>query len=174
MVLVLFFLGFIILISILIEVLIFSALKIKIENDKFQIILYALGKIPIIKFHFDRKIIKEKIKKYNSKTKLKIDNTSIKIVKEISPKLERLDLRMKVGLEDAAYTSFITSIISIAISVLLPYLVETKNIQNIKYEIMPIFNRQEKSKFKHRLYNLYKNGTYYKSNMYCFEKKERW
>ena len=83
-----------------------------------------------------------------------------------------LDLHLSIGTEDAVYTSFIVSFISIVISNFLPYVVEKKNYKKIKYKIEPIYGRKKTIYFKTKQYNLCKNGTYYRHNIYRFAKKE--
>ena len=141
MVLVLFLIELLFLLLCVVEILMLSSIKLKVRNSKLQIILYAFGKIPIIIINTNKNIIKEKVKNLNNKGNIKIDKTLIKIAKNLSPKIEKLNLKMEIGIQEAAYTSFAVFAINAIISTILPYLVEAKNIPNIKYEVIPIYRR---------------------------------
>ena len=172
MVLVLFLLFLLLLISTIFILLILSDLKIMIENTKFssrrkeknmcngnfefdyrynfKIRLYLFGKMP----YFQININKGKIEKFNAKKiskiisklknmkKIEIDKNDKEKLRRLLPKVEKLNLKIKIGTEDTIITSFLSSIISIIISLILPYFVKYKDIKNIKYKLIPLYNER--------------------------------
>ena len=140
MVLVLFLLGIEILVIVSIMIIMLSVLKINIQNNETKIGVYLFGKIPIIKVKPNRVKIGERLKKFRNRNKIKLDRKTIEIIEKLPSKIEKLELDLKIGTEDAIYTAFAVYTISIAISVILPYLVEKKNYDKIKYKIQPIYN----------------------------------
>ena len=128
------------------------------------------------------------------KTKIKelereISISDIKEVMNIKPKISYLDLKLKLGIDDVLLTTYSVPIISTLISILLPYTVEKEDVNNIKYEVKPIYNngnvydmklnigvkikvikilnavykiyKSKKDKNKKKMYKLSKIGTYY-------------
>lgn len=97
------------------------------ENYKVTITLYILKKIPILKLD----ITKTKLEKLEIKNKLKdleikiindrnnFDLETIKISKKLQPRIEGLNLKIIIGTEDAAITSYIVAIMSSSIGILL-------------------------------------------------------
>ncbi len=148
MVLVLFLLGIVIFVEIVLLIILLSTLKANIQNKKVQIGIYLFGKIPIIKINLNKKKINERFKKIRKNNKFKLDKDTFKIIKKLSTKIERLDLDLKIGTEDAAHTAFAVWTINTAISVLLPYVVERKNYSKIKYQVKPIYNGKKQMNIK--------------------------
>ena len=158
------FLYFLIAIFIIAILLIFSKIKIKIENlrfsskkdryfnEDFKIIikLYVLSKIPIIKITLTKeKIKKQKLKLQKSvkdleeriiKDKKLIDKKMIYLMKELNIKIEKINLNIIIGTENAMFTAMIVSIISSIISIFIAKRIKEKN---DKYFIVkPIFKDQ--------------------------------
>ncbi len=63
----------------------------------------------------------------------------LKNLKGLRPKIEKLDLIIKLGLEDVVITSYLIVAISILVSNILPFLVEPQNYNNCKYKTEPIY-----------------------------------
>ena len=158
MVLVLFLLGIFIFIAIVVVLLIFSKLKINIKNLEIENILlpkltydfdiqigiYILEKIPLLKFNINPERLNElnvieKLEKNYISEKVVWDFDVLKKLKMLSPKIEKLNFYLKIGTEDALYTSAIVFIISTLFSLGLPHLVQKKDYEKIKYEITPLY-----------------------------------
>ena len=65
---------------------------------------------------------------------------TLKIIKSLKLEIERLKLKINMGIEDAIATSYLVAIIASILSIILPHLVKKEDIKNIKYEINPIYN----------------------------------
>ena len=158
MVLVLILLG-VFIVSLLIAFLILiSEVRINIKHFEFenillprliydydiQICLYVLGKIPLIKFNINPEILRklnviEKLEKNHINEKVVLDFDILKKAKMAYPKIENLNFNLKIGTEDALYTSIIVFVISMIFSLGLPHITEEKNYNKIKYEINPLY-----------------------------------
>lgn len=160
MVLVLFICAILIAIMILIVSILLSTIKINIKDYnisnlniekleyKFTISLYLLNKIK----WFSIKLNKEKILNISKKVHLDRINikklerdfkiSNIKEFKKIKPKVSFLHLNLKLGLEDILLTTYLVPIVCTAISMILPFITEEKNIKHIKYEVSPIYNQK--------------------------------
>lgn len=218
MVLVLLFCTILIIAISLFFLIIFSTLKIEIKNFKtsnlttnkekstftnskkyskyeVNIALEILNKLKYFSLNLNsRKIKKITLKMHLDKTKIKelereISISDIKEVMNIRPKISYMDLKLKLGIDDVLLTTYSVPIISTLISILLPYTVENKDVNNIKYEVKPIYNngnvydmklnigvkikvikilnavykiyKSKKDKNKKKMYKLSKIGTYY-------------
>lgn len=218
MVLVLLFCTILIIVISLFFLIIFSTLKIEIKNfkisnltknkervtctslDKYSkyevnIALEILNKLKYFSLNLNsRKIKKITLKMHLDKTKIKelerkISISDIKEVMNIKPKISYMDLKLKLGIDDVLLTTYSVPIISTLISILLPYTVEKRDLNNIKYEVKPIYNngnvyemqlstgikikvikilnavykiyKSKKDKNKKKMYKLSKIGTYY-------------
>ena len=218
MVLVLLFCTILIIAISLFFLIIFSTLKIEIKNFKtsnlttnkekstftnskkyskyeVNIALEILNKLKYFSLNLNsRKIKKITLKMHLDKTKIKelereISISDIKEVMNIKPKISYLDLKLKLGIDDVLLTTYSVPIISTVISILLPYTVEKEDVNNIKYEVKPIYNngniydlqlnigvkikvirilnavyriyKSKKDKNKKKMYKLSKIGTYY-------------
>lgn len=167
----------------------------KYSKYKVSIGLETLNKIKYFSLNLNsRKIKKITLKMHLDKTKIKelereISISDIKEVINIRPKISYMDLKLKLGIDDVLLTTYSVPIISTLISILLPYTVEKKDVNNIKYEIKPIYNngnvydmqlnigvkikiikilnavykiyKSKKDKNKKKMYKLSKIGTYY-------------
>ena len=173
MILVFSFLGLLSLYSIIFIVFLMSTLKIKIdkmrienfENDKKYKILFQvffLNKIKILSIKIDN----DKINKIQQSKRLRKINLKhieeavptkkevLNILKKINPKIEYLNLKIQIGLDDAVITAYIVGIIGAIISILLPKTVnniynknkarKVNKISNkkIKYQIIPAYNQK--------------------------------
>lgn len=65
---------------------------------------------------------------------------TLKIIKCLNVKIERLNLKINVGIEDASLTSYTVAIISSLLSIILPHLVKKEDTKKIKYEVNPVYN----------------------------------
>lgn len=74
------------------------------------------------------------------KQNIPINIETLKIIKGLQIKIESLKLEINIGIEDVIYTSYFVAIIASILSIILPHLVKKEDIQNIKYEINPIYN----------------------------------
>lgn len=170
MVLVLLFCTILIIVISFFFLIIFSTLKIEIKNFKvsnlytnkentistnlnepfkyeIDIALEILNKLKYFSLNLnDKKIKRITLKMHLDKTKIqelerKISISDIKELIKIKPKISYMNLKLKLGIDDVLLTTYSVPIISTVISILLPYIVEQKNVNNIRYEISPIYNR---------------------------------
>lgn len=154
---------FLFIFSIIILLLIFSRIKIEIENLKFTsqkqprhlnkdykiiIKLCVLRNIPIIKINITKtKLEKIKLKRQIEKinfTEL-IDNKQfdmklIKVLRKINIDIKNVNLKIEMGTENAALTAIIVPIVSTILSIIFSR--KIKKEQNQKFEIKPIFINQ--------------------------------
>lgn len=103
----------------------FKILQIKLNNTKIKNIS--------LKMHLDRINIKEIEKKM---TLQDIDS-----IKKIKPQISYLNLCVKIGVEDILLTTYAIPLVSTAISIFLPFVVEKNDKDRIKYVVNPIYNR---------------------------------
>lgn len=151
-----------IIVAILVVILLFSSLKIKVNNIhlstenieegmlnddyKICIILYILKIIPILKVcitkeKLDKLQIQEKLKKVDiKKIKLrKINKEQIRIINKYKPCIKKIKLFMDIGVEDAVLTSYLVAFISSLLGVTLRKALQQTQ-ENI-FLINPIYNR---------------------------------
>lgn len=149
MVLVLFFMFLVILIIMLLV----SDLKINIKDFKFEgelnhkkyelsydisFGLYLFGKLPYTIIRLDDK----KLKKLGRMQKNKPNRNVKNLIKKLVPEINKLNLDINIGIEDAMVNSFVVFLISTVISILLPKFVKYKNRKNIKYRVTPLYNEK--------------------------------
>ncbi len=124
------------------------------ENYKIIISVYVLGKIKIGKI----RITKEKLEKWKLKQKLnksikrienkivkdknRFDGKLIETIKKANINLERINLKIKLGTEDAFLTSIIVPVISAIIAIIISR--KIKNHENQTFEIQPLYNQQNR------------------------------
>lgn len=189
MILVFILLGIIIFILSITIILLLSIVQIEIKNLKIgnkehfnnsrikdeyeiKITLYFLEKIPIIWSKLNnRKLRKiytnsnlQKVDFSKLKGKAKFDKDAVEMIKNIKIKVSKLKLRIDLGLEDAIITSYLIAIISSIIGIILPHIVEKNKLDNISYNINPIYkNKNEyqislnciiRIKIVHIIYNI--------------------
>lgn len=133
--------------------LIFSKIQIEFINlefiskekvRKYDVIikLYIWSIVPIFKMKLNPKILKkEKLKLKNLEEKVKVKDKKIfieffKKLKDII-KIKNLEVKIQLGVEDAAVTAILVGIISTILSYLLS--VKIKKPQNQKYEVVPLY-----------------------------------
>ena len=109
--------------------------------------ILAFEKLPILSIKLDNNKIKnimlkqidKEIKKHKNieEDKQKAKELSKKIVPLIN--LQKGNLNIEIGTEDAAFTAIASSIVSIFIAVALPYLADVEKYKNYNYKITPIY-----------------------------------
>lgn len=131
-------------------------------NDRYEIIikLKIFGTIPIIKFTLNKNKIRKMQQSLNMKEKVKqlekdimqnkneLDVQIIKGLKEFSKVIyiEKLDLEIELGTEDAFLTSMLVAIFSSILSIGFSR-IRVKE-KNIAYEIEPVYRNQNSIKFE--------------------------
>ncbi len=159
-----FILSILLIIVMLIIILLFSQIKIilnniKISNNKingrhiqkdYQIIIkitlfkiIRILEINITKDKLERLKLKEKVKNIESKFKdsnLNVDINTIKEIKNIKFTISNLNLLIKVGTENAAFTAISTGVLSSIIGILLRN--KINNNKNNIFEIVPVYINQ--------------------------------
>lgn len=146
----------------IILILIFSKIRIQIENFRFSSVnkrhinkdykaiikVYILKKIPILKINItktklERLKIKEKIRKINFKLieeNPKLDKKVWEAMKEVHTNIKKLDLKIELGTENASLTSIIVGILSTIIAITIRN--KMKNQEKQKFIVKPIYNNQ--------------------------------
>lgn len=146
----------------IILILIFSKIRIQIENFRFSSVnkkhinkdykaiikVYILEKIPILKINItktklERLKIKEKIRKINFKLieeNPKLDKKVWEAMKEVHTNIKKLDLKIELGTENASLTSIIVGILSTIIAITIRD--KMKNQEKQKFIVKPIYNNQ--------------------------------
>jgi len=149
-------LGIISIMIIILILLLLSTIKIEIKNLRIEnakiktkynvkISINILNKIKILSINLNNQKIK---KVYSSKRfqkininkfikKLSINKANLQVIKHIKPKIEKLQLYIDLGIEDAVLTSYSIAILASTIGIILPYL--AKNIENCKYIVNPLY-----------------------------------
>lgn len=116
-------------------------------NFTLKIKLLIFSKIPILSIKLDnikiKKLLLKQIEKEIRKHKdIKEDKKKAKeISKKIVPvfNLQKTNLRIELGTEDAAFTAIASSIVSIFITIALSYVADVKKYKNYNYKITPIY-----------------------------------
>ena len=150
----------ILIIIIVLIILIFLTFNIKIETKNFQIefsknslysisedskillkiyllFFFKIAQIDLIKM-FKNKKIKDKIRNKISLKKIKNVGSSLQHIDKLRYALEKLDLKIGIGIEDPAFTAIIIGYVSIILSFFMAKIV--KDFNNKKYEINPLYN----------------------------------
>lgn len=133
-------------------------LKTSLKIGKFQWLWINLDKSKLAKIQEKLKEQEEKNKQIKEKVNIEIKNDLKLIIKnkklrkelkDIKPQLKRFKANIQISTKDYIITSYLVAIISIAISNIVPHLVnekqkrETKEIiKNINYKINPIYINQ--------------------------------
>lgn len=118
------------------------------KKDSLRIKLCILGKIPIVNIKVSKKLIKklkleEKFKKIDIndiEEDKNIFNKIIDITKRNYLKIERLDLKVELGTENAALTAILVPIISTIVLMIIRR--KVKDIRKQNFKIKPIYNNQ--------------------------------
>jgi len=158
MILVFIFLGLLIITSILFLIFILSTIKIKIENlqigkytnNKYKAFLqlYFLNKIKIFSIRINNERIRkvylgkqlEKVDFNKIKENVPINKESFSIIKKLKLELEKLNLKIDIGTEDAVLTSYAVATIASLLGIILPHLVKNRDYKEIKYIVEPMYN----------------------------------
>lgn len=154
---------FLFIFSIILLLLLFSKIRIEIENIRFTsqkqprhinkdykitIKLLVLKKIPIIKINITKtKLEKLELKKQIEKINFgelvdnkKFDIKLIKAIKRLNVDIKRINLKAEIGTENAALTAILIPILSTILSIIISR--KIKKEQNQKFEIKPIYINQ--------------------------------
>lgn len=128
----------------------FSSQNIRHINKDYKIIikLYILGKIPVLKLNItktklEKLKIKEKIKDFDLKLiedKNKFDKNFFKAFKKINIGIEKVNLNIELGTENAVLTSIIVPAISTIIAIILRK--KVKKFENQTFIINPVYVNQ--------------------------------
>lgn len=123
------------------------------KNYEIKFIIYTLKKIPIFKLTINNKKIKKimenkkimsKIKEQETKiieNRKNIDKETIKALKNIKIQVEKINLKILIGTENASLTAFIVPVISTIIAITLREQIKKYN-ENQKFLIQPIYINQ--------------------------------
>lgn len=153
---------FIFVLILIIVLLVFSRIRIEVINLKFSsqtkrhinkdykviIKLCILKKIPILKVNItktklEKMKIKEKIKNIDFKiiqNKNKFDKNAIKAIKKSNININKINLNLEIGTENATLTSVIVPAISTILAILLSKKIE--NPKNQLFIIQPVYINQ--------------------------------
>lgn len=153
---------FIFVLILIIVLLVFSRMRIEVINFKFSsqtkrhinkdykviIKLCILKKIPILKVNItktklEKMKIKEKIKNIDFKiiqNKNKFDKNAIKAIKKSNININKINLNLEIGTENATLTSVIVPAISTILAILLSRKIE--NPKNQLFIIQPVYINQ--------------------------------
>lgn len=153
---------FIFVLILIIVLLVFSRIRIEVINFKFSsqtkrhinkdykviIKLCILKKIPILKVNItktklEKMKIKEKIKNIDFKiiqNKNKFDKNAIKAIKKSNININKINLNLEIGTENATLTSVIVPAISTILAILLSKKIE--NPKNQLFIIQPVYINQ--------------------------------
>ncbi len=173
MILVLFLLGIVIVIATLIILVINSTIQLNVKNlevgninkennnyqveillkvfDKFTVYKTVVSKEKIQKI-YDSKILKKLHIKQDLKNEIKFRKQEfLEILKRVQIEIVKFNLKINIGLEDAAITALVVGGLSSIISIILPFLLKPANLKKCKYCIMPIYMQRN-------LYNIKLKG----------------
>ena len=173
MVLVLFLLGIVIVIATLIILVINSTIQLNIKNlevgninkennnyqveillkvfDKFTVYKTVVSKEKMQKI-YDSKILKKLHIKQDLKNEIKFRKQEfLEILKRVQIEIVKFNLKINIGLEDAAITALVVGGLSSIISIILPFLLKPTNLKNCRYLIMPLYMQKN-------LYNIKLKG----------------
>ena len=117
---------------------------------KISLKLTIFNEIQIFLLNFDEKrlkkiMLKQLEKEIKNNKDIKEDKKKAKeISKKIIPELyfRKSKLQIEIGTDDAAVTAIMTSVISIIIAIVLPYITDLKNYKNYYYKVTPIYLKQ--------------------------------
>ena len=153
-VIVLFFLILILIVSICVFLLISSTMKIDIQNLEFQypknnagkkenhkifLKLYLLDKIKILKIDLTKIKIEKKLETDIKKNRNKFDMNFLEFIRKINITVEKLDLKIDIGAEDAALTAILSGTLYTFISVIINSIIKKET--KYKFDISPIYNK---------------------------------
>ncbi len=114
-----------------------------------SMVFYALKRLPVIKYKISDDKIAKFLKKQVKEHKLQKEEKDIEIfvqkdkkqidkdIKKLS--MEKLQLEANIGTNSPSITAFITTIISVAISIILPFIAKEVKSEKYDYEINPVY-----------------------------------
>ena len=159
MILVLFLCCIIIIIMLFIIITIISTIHIqinnlefsnirKLKNNKYKIVfsMIILKKVKWLLIKIDKRKLERIINKIHlekiniKKLEREFNIKDIKELSKIEPKIRYLNMDAKLGLDDVILTSYLIPIISIIFAIIMPYVVQRKDVKNIKYNLKPLYN----------------------------------
>lgn len=120
--------------------------------------IYVFNKFKILKKHItqnnmqdlksSKKLekLKNKLLNKNTLNKRKNIKADLSFGKYLNPKLQNINLELKLGTEDVVLTSFLIVIISIAISMLLSKSIDKFDENKYRYKIIPNYNNKNSIK----------------------------
>lgn len=124
-------------------------------NFNIYIGLFLFGKIKIFNIKItDKKLekmtkkinIRDKIKNIdfkNLKGNLKLDKETKEIIKDAKIiEISKFNLNLKIGTEDVIFTSFLITILSVIISIILSRFLKKEAIKISSYKVLPIYNNK--------------------------------
>ena len=114
----------------------------KLFNFTITIKVYWFHILKIAKFTTNNEKIKTK-----KKSRFKIDREVIKIIQKYKPKVQKLNVQIKLDTENVILTSFLTVILSTIISTTLVKFSNLLNKQNCKYSVQPLYNSENSIDF---------------------------
>ena len=117
----------------------------KLTNDdsKISFKVYILKKIKIVEINLKKIDLKNEKMKNRLRTQfkgVKFNLDTIVFLKKVNYIVEKLDLKCNIGFEDAATTAVTVGIIYMIISIFLRDRIQ--NIENIEYEVKPIYHNR--------------------------------
>lgn len=149
-------LGILIIIMIIVILLLLSTLRIEIRDLRIgnikikrkyniNISINIFNKIKIFSINLNNDKLKnlynskqlEKINIDRISQDISIDKEDLRVLRYIMPQIEKLELYIELGLEDAVLTSYFIAAIASVIGIVLPYI--TKDIDNCKYIVNPLY-----------------------------------
>lgn len=124
-------------------------------NFNINIGLFLFGKIKI----FNSKITDDKLEKItkkiniknkiknidfkNLKGKIKLDKETKDFIKDVKIiEISRFNLNLEIGTEDVIFTSFLITILSVIISIILSRTLKKEAIKISSYKVLPIYNNK--------------------------------
>ena len=113
------------------------------KESKLTLNIYILKKIKISeinlkKVKMDNEKIKEKMDNFRDNIKDGLNKNIIKYIKNINYKIEKLDLNVFIGLEDASTTAISVGIISSLIVLAIKN--KIKNPEIARFQVLPVYN----------------------------------
>ena len=124
--------------------------KIKFEYSAF-LELFFINKIKILSIKIDEKKlkrlnIKQKIKNMNLKRDMFSKKEIKKILDILNINLSEVNINLKIGTQNAIFTSAIVTIISTILGIVLAKLIKKYDRSKHKYEIIPIYQNENQIK----------------------------
>ena len=110
------------------------------KSSKITMKFYILKKIKMNDTKIKNRIDKLKQKMIKQNSNLKANINAIEVLRRSNFKMEKLNLKVYLGIEDAAFTAIFSGIISSIISIVLKDKIENLEIQ--KFHVIPIYENK--------------------------------